>query len=380
LGIPADAGATVKDALAGRKKLLKDEKNALYKKVFEASPEVKAVPLFPDDIRAAIPVKEITDDLSITAPEAVEQTKLALARFGLDTSEDALALLESRNLTPEPLTVGNFDRFRKTLNLIARTDKTGAAKVITGPVKEALDAEAVKAGEAIKKAGLGDDDTIETLNKAIERVTTLKTEFAPETIVGKLTAVKRDGKTPVVEASQTIRELIRPGAPIENLERTIKSLGQSGKKGKQAIGDIQASVVLNALEDALKAPSRKTSGIQTVGGNSFSNSLEKIGDDKLAVIFANSPKKLAELRGLKQTALDITPDALASPRGSAPVMLDIVNSFLNFPGVAAIRDTVNFVVKAGADERSVRRALQAKPGFREQIHCLCYRDTTSDRK
>jgi len=126
-------------------------------------------------------------------------------------------------------------------------------------------------------------------------------------------------------------------------------------------------VVLNALNDALKATSRKTSGIETVGGNQFAKSLSKLGDDKLNVLFASNKKALDELKGLSQTAKDITPTAAATPKGSAPVILDALNRAGSLPGLAVFRDAVRFVVNAGADDRAVKKALKAKPQFKRVI-------------
>ena len=195
----------------------------------------------------------------------------------------------------------------------------------------------------------------------------LKTEFSPQAIAGKLTGVKRDGVTPVIEASKAANELLRHNAPIENLERTLKSLSAGGKKGQTAIKDLQASVVMDALEAGLRAPSRKTSGIETVGGNQFAKALDKFGDDKLKLLFKDNPAGLRTLQGLKQTALDITATAGAVPKGSAPVILDLMKRMGNLPGLAAVRDAASFVINAGADDRAVAAALRSNPAMRKTL-------------
>ena len=174
----------------------------------------------------------------------------------------------------------------------------------------------------------------------------------------------------MIEASKVTQELLRPTAPIENLERTLSSLRKAGDKGQRAIGDMQASVVLNALNDALKAPSRKTSGIETIGGNQFAKALSQFGDDKLKELFKGNIPALNRLLNLKQTALDISPASAATPKGSAPVILDVLQRAGSLPGLAAIRDTVNFVAKAGADDRAVREAINAKPALKRAASAL----------
>jgi len=127
---------------------------------------------------------------------------------------------------------------------------------------------------------------------------------------------------------------------------------------------------LNALEESLKAPSRKTAGIETVGGNEFAKSLSKLGDEKLAMIFKGQEKALARLQGFKQIALDSQPTAGAVPRGSAPVILDILNRASSLPGLAAFRDLIRFVKDAGADDRAVRRAANSRPEFKRVVSTL----------
>jgi len=125
--------------------------------------------------------------------------------------------------------------------------------------------------------------------------------------------------------------------------------------------------VLHALEASLKSTSRKVNGVETVGGDQFAKALNTIGDDKLKEIFKGNEKMLSRLQNLKQTALDMSPAAAATPKGSAPVILDILNRAGSLPALAAFRDAVNFVVKAGSDERAVRRAMNAKPAYKQVI-------------
>lgn len=330
-------------------------------------PSIGSIPLMTDSIAdSMISSKEIRR-LSRLALGPVEATKDLLVEFGIDNSDEAI---ESFADEITPLSLGNFEDFRQAINLIERSDTTGAVKVFTGPIKIALDAEAEIVDGAIKQVDGLDSAVLDTIKQARQRVRQIKTEFSPQSITGRMIDVKRDGVTPVVEASKAARELLKPGAPIENLQRTLSSLSKSGDKGVKAIKDMQASVVLNALEDALKAPSRKTSGIETIGGNQFAKSLSKFGDDKLELLFKGNPKALSRLQNLKQTALDISPASAATPKGSAPVILDIMKKAGSLPGLAAIRDSIEFVLKAGSDDRAVRKAMNARPAFKRAISSL----------
>ena len=367
LGVPTRTGDSVKEALTGRKALLRSEKNALYKEVGEAAPEVANVPILTDGIEKVLPKERDLRRLRRLSPNTVDAVDDLLVEFGINKNPVATEAFIKSGGEITPLNLGNSEEFRQALGQIDRADLTGATKVITGPIRNALDEEAVFIDDALKASGLTDQGIIGMLKEARSGVRTIKTEFSPQAITGRLIDVKRDGVTPVIEASRVTLALLRQNAPIENLRRTLQSLSGSGAKGKRAINDMQASVVMDALEAALKAPSRKTSGIETIGGNQFANALSKFGDDKLDLLFAGNKKALNSLRNLKQTALDITPTAGAVPRGSAPVILDIGKRMGRLPGLAAAVDAITFVTRAGADDRAVAKALKSKPAIENTL-------------
>lgn len=370
LGVPDKAGESLKSALVGRKKLLTKEKNALYKEVADAAPEAANFPIVTDSIEAALPDARTLRRLGRIAGSQIEGVKDLLVEFGIDKSDEALEQFAKEGGEVTPLTLGNFEEFRQALGQLQSADTTGATGVAIKNIREALDGEASLIDEAVTGAGIVDQSIVDTLKAARARVRTIKTEFSPQSITGRLIGTKRDGVTPVIEASKATQELLRPTAPIENLQRTLQSLRDSGSVGARAVGDLRASIIMDALEASLKAPSQKTLGIQTIGGNQFAKFLDKFGDDKLKLLFRGDEKALNALNNLKQTALDITPQERAVPRGSATVILDLVNRFGRAPGLAAIRDAANFVIKAGADERAVKRALKAEPEVAEKISKL----------
>lgn len=366
LGVPDDVGASVKAALEGRKQLLQNQKNALYKKVAETAPDVANIPLFTDKIMDTLPDKQTMRRLSRLAGSQINAVDDLLVEFGINKADDAVAAFTKSGGEITPLSIGNFEDFRSALNQIERADSTGAAKVVTGPLKSALDDEANLITQSI--GGKASGNVLDTLKQARQTVRTMKTEFSPESITGRLIDVKRDGVTPVIEASRVVKELLRPGdAGIETLQRTMASLRASGNAGQKAIKDLQASTVLHALEASLKSPSRKVSGIETISGEQFAKALNNLGEEKLKEIFKGNEKMLSRLLNLKQTALDMSPAAAAVPKGSAPVILDILTRAGSLPGLAAFRDAVNAVVKAGADERAVRRAMNAKPAYKQVL-------------
>jgi hypothetical protein len=372
LGVADDLGESVKTALTGRKELLQAEKNALYKQVAETAPEVANMPLFTGSISEAIPGQREMRRLSQIQGNQIPAVKDLLVEFGIDKTPESVEKFIKSGGEVVPLNIGNFEDFRQGLLRAARGDNTGATSVVTGPLQRALDAEAELIDDALKARG-GDiaPTVLDTLKAARERVRTIKTEFSPQAITGRLINTKQDGVTPVIEASKVARELLKADsrgvASIENLQRTMASLRKAGKPGQKAIKNMQAAVVMNALEDSLKAVSNKTSGAQMFNPAQFSKSLENLGEKKLQEVFRGNEKALSRLMNLKATARDIVPAAAATPKGSAPVILDVLSRASSMPGLAAVRDTINFVVRAGADDRAVRKAMNSKPAFRRVL-------------
>lgn len=361
LGVPNEAGNTIKEALSGRKALLRREKNKLYEDVANAAPEVANAPILTDTIVSAFADPATKRRIARLSPTQANALDDLAVEFGLNQSPEAVQAFLKDGGEITPLTLGNFEDFRQALNLIERTDQTGAISVLTGPIKSALDEEVALIDSAVRNSGMSDAGVLSSLRDARARVREINTEFSPQAISGRLIETKRDGFTPVIEASQVTQQLLRSGTPVESLQAVVNNLTRAGEKGAQALGDLQAATVLQAMDAALKAPSRKTSGVQTMGGNQFAKALDSIGDEKLALIFQGNEAALRRLQSLKQIALDLEPASAATPKGSAPVILDALKRMGRFPGIAAIVDTANFIISAGADDRAVARALKGRP-------------------
>lgn len=369
LGLSDDAGNAIKSALVGSKQSMKDRKNALYKSMVDAAPEVRNTPIFTTDIRTAIPDQKILKDLEITSSGGMKQFHDALVQYGVIKDKDVVerylsgpadAFGNKREITP--LNVENYDQFRKLLNRIERSDETGAMSVAIGPVKNALDGEADFINKALKEAGVEDATVFENLGQARNIVREMKEEFSPQSMAGRLIDTKRDGVTDVIEASQAVPKLLAKGTPVEDVAKVVRLLKNSDG-GKRALGNLQAAVVFRALEDSLSATGRKIDGQSVFSGDKFSKSLEKVGEDKLSVIFDGNTSGLKRLLNLRQTGLDIQPPSKAVPVGSAPIIIEImqkINSLGNVPGLAHIRDIFRFVMDAGAEGRKVSESMASQ--------------------
>jgi len=367
LGGTEDAGDVLKGALEGRLDLLKSEKNSLYKEFAETSPEAARIPVITKSIEEAIPDPQTVRRINRLVGRNGKALQDLLVEFGIDKDTLKVDAFIKAGEDITPLNVGNFDDFRQGINIIERADNTDAIKVITGPIKRALDLEADILDQSIRAAGITDESVLTPLKKARAIVKVTKTEFSPKSITGKLIEVKADGVTPTIEASKAVEKVIGKNIPIENLQRTVDSLNKAGRSGKNGIRALQASVVLKALDNALKAATIKTGGIQTITPNQFVKSLNDFGADRLDLLFANNKGALKKLQGLKTIAEEITPPAAAVPKGAAPIILDAIKRVGNLPIVGAITQLISFILGAGSDFRKVRRAIKAKPSFRKSV-------------
>jgi len=367
LGGTEEAGDVLKGALEGRLDLLTKEKNALYKEFAETSPDIAAIPVITKSLSEAIPDAQTVRRINRLVGRPGQAFDDLLVEFGIDQDTLKVDKFIKSGGDITPLNIGNFDDFRQGINLIESADKTGGMQVVTGPVKKALDKEADILDASVRAAGITDESVLKPLKKARAIVRVTKTEFSPQSITGKLVGIKPDGVTPVIEASKAIGKIIDKNVPVENLQRTVDSLRKSGKSGQRAIKAMQASVVLRALENALQAPTVKTGGKQTIIPNRFVKSLNDFGDERLDILFKGDKVQLAKLKALKKTAQDITPPSVAVPKGSAPIILDALKRFSNMPVVGAVTQTIKFILSAGSDARKVRKAIQAKPGFKKSV-------------
>lgn len=358
LGVPERTGDSLKDALSGRRSLMSKEKRELYKTATDQAREIGGVPVIPDNIRSAIPLADL-EDLAITAPGPIGSLDKLLVKYGLKEAP------EGADASITPLAIDNAERFRKSLNAIERGDTTGASKVATMPIKEALDAEldlmVDSAGASIPRS------LLESLKKARGVTREIKTEFSPQAMAGRLIDVKRDGVTPVIEASTVSRRLLGPAGTVEDMKRTMQSLAKSGEKGKQAIGDLQATAIMDLMEAGFGASSRKIDGVPTLGPAAFQKSLNKIGDPKLNILFSNNKEVLSRLKNLGKIAGSIQAQAGAIPKGSASVILDSLNKMgimgisAKIPGVGILLDVVDTAAKNAGTKEAVKKALDAKP-------------------
>lgn len=365
-GVPKNIGDTMKDALSGRKALLRKQKNQLYKAAAQKAENVGGLPLPTQSLEQALPDQRTLSRLGRIQGSQSEAALDLMAEFGVDTSEDAIARIEKNKIATTQLSLGNFDDFRSAMNQIERADQTGASSVIIGPIREALDNEADDFAGILSSSGVTDENILGPLKEARKTVRKLKTEFSPQAITGKLIDVKRDGVTPIIEASKVFDTVIGTNKPIELLERTVSSLVKSGSKGKRALGDLQAATLADLMEHAFKAQTRKIGGTKTFGTVAFNKRLAQIGDEKLKLIFKSDPGAFKQLKKLSKAAENLTPASGAGPKGSAMTIIDgLISIASRTPLMGRVIGGVTTLMELGGNKSAIDKALRASPDLKQ---------------
>lgn len=357
-GVPERAGEATKEALESRLSAMKQERRGLYRQAKEQSKAAGGIPVQTSGIMAAFPADEVAD-IAITAPSQAKAVNSLLVKYGLKEAPEGF----TGEITP--LSVENAERFRKSLKAIERSDDSKAITVLTGPLTKSLDDEL----DLMTEAGIGMPEGLQqTLKQARAAVRAEKTEFSPESITGKLAGLKRDGVTPIIEASRVAPRLLGKSGTTEDLRRTLSSLSKAGDSGKQAIGDLQAAAVMQIMDEAFGAGTRKIDGIPTFGPGAYKKAVDKIGKDKINLLFADNKEGLKKLQNIGEIAKLIQPTGAAVPKGSASVNLEIAQRMFGMslgakmPIVGdVIAGMIGTAKQAAQTNKSVSKALAAKP-------------------
>jgi len=361
-----ETGQLIQDALTGRKKLLRSQKNDLYTQIAKKAEDIGGVPIFTENIEMAIPEKKIMRRLSRIQGNQVAGVEDLLTEFGMGESHEAIEKFIKSGGEVTPLDFQNFEDFRIALNTLERADQTGASSVAIGPIRDALDKELIEIGDSIPGQKLSQEILI-PLREARKRVRELKIEFDPKSFVGQLVDTKKKSAERVTEASKVYDKIIAKSMPIESVRKTVSSLGKSGDQGKEAIASLQASTLFDLIDAGFGTDSKKISGVKIFNPVAFRRRLKNIGRDKINAIFRGSPGIMKRLNNIDRIASDLIPRAEDVPKGSAAIILDIADK-IGLTAIATRTPLVNSVlgtVKASSDIITkgvdVRKALGGKP-------------------
>lgn len=417
-----------KDALEGRYENLAERKGDLYQQMDLASNKSKPVPLFTEDIAAAIPKASTISDIADLVPAQTTAVDNLLVRYGINKAPEAIQeYLKKKGAEITPLTLNNLESFRKSLNRISRSDKDGTIDVIVGPIRKALDKEADLAAESIVKRNTqletveknapylsqkelleelptdlrpkvekafanldekeGRELTQEIINynknpdavkigelskEARSIVREMKTEFSPQSLSGKLINVKQDGVTPVIQTQQIYDHLLKPGkraGTAHDLQQVMDNFEKAGAKGENAVKALQSKVVLELLEEGFKDVSNTSSGKQLFNSGAFNKLLKNYGEEELNIVFKNNKQALKHLKNIGEVGQLTTPSRFEALKGSGGFFVDFGKLFKDVgEGILKkmwIVKDISAVAKFAYDKTATRNALKNNPRLKE---------------
>lgn len=320
--MPENTGQDIIDALSGYESVLQSRKTELYGEYAKAAKQegLDDLPLFTDNIRAALPDENTLDDLDI-AGASVGKINDLLMKYGvIEPSEDFL----SKGRQIRPLTMESYDSLRKALNQFMSPDMPSANRVIVPNLIKAIDQEAADMALELERQGVA-DSVLSPLKEARQVVREMKTTFDPKAIAGQLTDFKRGGNVRVKEASQVYDTLMRPSTPVENVRSLMATL-RKAPNGDAAQSALQQSIMLDLIDAAYSTPSNTINNVPVFNQNAFNRRLQAIGDDKLKAIFGNNPEGLARIRNFERIAKMMQTDAIAKIKGSQGVITELANN------------------------------------------------------
>lgn len=374
-GVPEDVGQSLKSALMDRRSNLARVKREAYQQATDAAREVGGIPLDTQSLAEVIPKGMDWLELSDNNPEAFRALRNRLVQYGVETDPAMVQSFIEKGGKVTPLSVDNFERFRKSLNTLSYdVDKTGSVSVAVKPIIDALDAEGEIIDTAIQRAGITDESVLSKFREARALHKQLKEDFSPQSIAGRLTDVKRDKITPVVEASRVFNEVMGSSKAPELLERTIHQLRKSGKAGKEALGDLQAASVMELMESAFTgSQSRNVMGEQLFNPNAYKRRFDALGEKRLAMIFQNNKPAFNKLKALYRISKDQVPDNNAVLKGSAGMIDQLVSQVSRLPVLSQMQATIAFVATGTGRQIEKRRLMEVTPEMTRAVSSLADR-------
>jgi hypothetical protein len=330
-----EAGKFIKESLIDEKKRRGEKKDTLYLDSSEAASELGNVFVEKNNMVAAAP--KMPDMIDIYDANTKPRHNVALQKlfykYGLDelVPKRSLEIFEkSGKIDRTPLSIANFERFRQGLNRISRENKGSSLYEIINPVREALDFEL---GEMAKAKGTQNlpPEVYKPLKEARSIVESMKTDFSPNQLTGKLVAHNKDGFTPVVEASKVYDMMIAKSMPKEQIQSTLYNLSKSGADGKKAIATLQAAVVLDLVESSFG----KNGVFDTAA---FKRRINSIKQDKLEIIFKNNPSVVKKLKNYDKIADAISNNVRTKPGWFQNFITSfgLINIMGRVPGLSAV--------------------------------------------
>ena len=367
-----NVGESVKKAIELRKNSAKYKRKQAYNQLAEVTKDMN-VGLNTKVISDQLPEAGDLRDFAATKPEQFKAISNLLTEFGIDTTESSVKRLVDQGVPIEPLSVSNSERFRKRLGNIDNADPTGNTARIVGPIRDALDSEFSIASKALEESG--SPSVSDAAKNARQSHIALKTEFDEKGLVDQLIASKsRSSDIPKIEASNVFNKVAAKNTSIEQVKSLVSSLNRAGSKGKQAINDLKAQLMLDVIDSGFGAATRKINGKRIFGANAFSKRFDQL-EPKLEIVL--SPFEFKKLKAMRNTANDLIPPSGAVPKGSAGFFIDALEKMgvwsltSKIPGIGPIlANEIKGLGKRSKDVGAAKKAVEGRPKTKETLRLI----------
>ena len=357
LGVSSELGESVKTSLTSQKKQLKADRKSLYDRLSQESASVN-LPVNTTELKRALPEEGIRRDLAFGLPTQSKALQGVLEEFGVVGDKAA-----------ESLSIGNFERFRKRLNSIEKMDQTGQIKLATGPIKRALDEEISLITDSLIKNG--NPNISQMAKDARKSHIALMTEFDPKAMTSKLIDNKRGSNVANVENSQVYQKLTSKSTPIEQYSQVIDSLNKSGESGKKAIADLKNRIILDVVDTAYGAGTRKIAGERAFGNAAYKKAIDNLRP-KMNKIFSKAEMK--RIDNIYDIAEKTQPPSGAVPKGSAGFLIDVLNK----AGIATLASKIPLVGPIAVDQiAELSKLAKSRKALKKALTLPKYKNTIS---
>lgn len=300
LGVPEEAGDTLKTAIQSQKSALASARRSAYDELGEIAQEAGMdLPIARDGILSGV---RVASDYPID-PAVETSIAKALKEFGFAPDVDVGESLLSKMLgkpQENPLTVASLETFRQRINkaFLGKDDaahKAAREKIISA-IDNELDVLADLEGTSGNISKLRDQAQLARSLRRREAV-----EFNDKDIIESLTGLKKgSASTPLIDAAEVIPK-IRSLKKEGEFRKLVNTLEEGDELSKEALGNLQAAIVIDLLEGSMqKSRVIGSERLPLISGTSLSKSMDKFGRNKLDYLFRSNPEALKTLKQLEQ--------------------------------------------------------------------------------
>lgn len=366
----AERGQTVKDAL----RELRDQGKAGISALYREAQAMGGDGLALDHSGVVDSAKRVLIEADV--PDGVKNVvRQEMARYGMIgrdavTAEDGLTtvkLTDGRKVQfygdPEPLTVGNAEKFRQAIS--AQYTADGPRK-LSQSIKRAVDDAVETAVEAAARNGV-DGPMGEKLRQARQAVVAQKETFSAKDVVQKLIDWKKGTRTDLLLPEHAIRDVL--AGEVTNLKR-MKAvlLASPTMKSKTAWTAVQAEGVGGIFDKAYTANSNLGAGpAGTISGAKLNSEIIRFGVPKLKVLLDEPDfNRLMSLRRVIGEAT-VPVAGTTNPSGSAFKLMRFLTpmaaKFSGIPLAGPVIDVASGLVKRARETAEANRTLAGMTGY-----------------